>query len=91
MRTIAELMREWRTVAGHNTQSAGLELGLSSRSIEDIEQGRTRVGDVLTRHGLEAMIAQAKLHRMQDAGQRDAALVAVKEREKKSATRKKTA
>ena len=91
MRTIAELMRKWRTVAGHNTQSAGAELGLSSRSIEDIEQGRTRVDDVMTRHGLEAMIAQAKPHRMQDACQRDAALVAVKAREKKSATRKKTA
>ena len=84
-------MREWRAVAGHNTQSAGLELGLSSRSIEDIEQGRTRVDDVLTRHGLEAMIAQAKLHRMQNAGQRNAALAVVKERGKKSAPRKKTA
>lgn len=86
MKSVADLMREWRVTAGHNTQSAGRELGLSSRSIEDIEQGRTRVDDVLTRNGLEAMIAQARLRRMQDNGQRDA-----KERKKKSPARKNTA
>jgi predicted transcriptional regulator len=81
--TIADLMREWRRIAGLNTAEAGEELDLSSRSIEDIEQGRTRADDVLTRHGLEALIAQAKLHRLQDTGQRSAALAAVAERKKK--------
>lgn len=61
LRSNAELMKEWRHVAGHgNTRSAGAVLGLSARTIEDIEQGRRRVGDALTRIALETLIAQAK-------------------------------
>ena len=87
--SVADLMREWRRLAGLNTTQAGEELGLSSRSIEDIEQGRTRANDVLTRHGLEALIAQERLHKGHDRQQRDSALVAVAERERKIDRRRK--
>lgn len=87
--TVAELMREWRRIAGINTLTAGAELGLSSRSVEDIEQGRTRVDDVLTRRGLEALIAEAKLHARTDAAQAAAALAAVAEREGKVGRKRK--
>mgnify|MGYP000216909943 CR=1 FL=1 len=87
--SVAELMREWRRLTGLNTAAAGEELGVSSRTIEDIEQGRTRVDDVLTRYGLEALIAQAKLHSGHDRQQREAALVAVAERPKKVGKRRK--
>lgn len=90
MSSNAELMREWRRLTGLNTVGAGEELGLSSRSIEDIEQGRSRDGDALTQYGLEALIAQAKLHKGQDDSQRAAALAAVNERKKRSSSRKKT-
>lgn len=59
-KTVAELMREWRTLAGLNTAQAGERLGLSSRSIEDIEQGRRRAGDELTLIALEALIGELK-------------------------------
>lgn len=57
---VADLMRAWRRAAGLSTADAGARLGLSSRSIEDIEQGRRRVGDVLTRIALENLLASAK-------------------------------
>lgn len=82
--SVADLMREWRRLAGLNTAQAGEELGLSSRSIEDIEQGRTRSNDVLTHHGLEALIAQERLHKGHDQQQRDSALAAVAERKIKN-------
>jgi predicted transcriptional regulator len=58
-KTVAELMRTWRRLLDINTAEAGRQLGLSSRSIEDIEQGRTRVGDVLSRLALEALVHDA--------------------------------
>lgn len=59
-RSVADLMREWRRVAGINTAAAGERLGLSARSIEDIEQGRSRVDDALTRVALKKLIEDAK-------------------------------
>lgn len=41
----ADLMRETRRRFGINTEGMGRVLGLSSRAIEDIEQGRRRVDD----------------------------------------------
>lgn len=58
--TNAELMREWRRLAGLNTAAAGERLGLSSRAIEDIEQGRRRAGDELTSIALKKLIGDAK-------------------------------
>jgi transcriptional regulator with XRE-family HTH domain len=57
---VADLMREWRKLAGLNTAAAGERLGLSSRAIEDIEQGRRRVDDELTRVALKKLIDDAK-------------------------------
>lgn len=59
-KSVADLMREWRGLAGLNTAQAGERLGLSSRSIEDIEQGRRRAGDELTAIALEALIEDLK-------------------------------
>lgn len=59
-RSNADLMREWRRVAELNTAAAGERLGLSSRTVEDIEQGRSRVDDVLTRVALKKLIEDAK-------------------------------
>ena len=58
--SVAELMREWRTLAGLNTTEAGARLGLSGRAIEDIEQGRRRVDDELARIALNKLIDDAK-------------------------------
>ena len=85
-KTVAELLRIWRKLADINTAEAGKRLGLSSRSIEDIEQGRSRVDDVLTRLGLDALIHDAAHER--DC--REAALAVLNEREKKSRSRKKS-
>lgn len=84
-KTNAELMRIWRKLADINTAEAGKRLDLSPRSVEDIEQGRTRVGDVLTRLGLDALIHDAA----HDRDCREAALASIAEREKKSRPRKK--
>lgn len=43
--TNAARLREFRRRFDLNTEAAGRVLGLSSRAIEDIEQGRRRVGD----------------------------------------------
>ncbi len=59
-RSVADLMREWRGLAGLNTAQAGERLGLSSRSIEDIEQGRRRADDRLTEIALRKLIEDAK-------------------------------
>lgn len=56
---IADLMREWRRVAKLSTAAAGERLGMSKRSIEDIEQGRRRADDELTRIALERLIEEA--------------------------------
>lgn len=58
--TIADLMRAWRHAAGINTAAAGDRLGLSRRTIEDIEQGRARADDELTRIALESLIKTAR-------------------------------
>lgn len=59
-RTTASLMKEWRKIANINTAEAGSLLGLSSRTIEDIEQGRRRADDAVTRLALERLIAEFK-------------------------------
>lgn len=59
-RTTASLMKEWRKIANINTTEAGSLLGLSSRTIEDIEQGRRRADDEVTRLALERLIKKAK-------------------------------
>jgi transcriptional regulator with XRE-family HTH domain len=56
----ADLMRTWRAAAGLSTAQAGERLGLSPRTIEEIEQGRIRNGDALTRMGLKKLIEDAK-------------------------------
>jgi predicted transcriptional regulator len=56
----ASAMKEWRRLLGLNTAKAGAKLGLSSRAIEDIEQGRRRSGDVLTTIALASLLADAK-------------------------------
>lgn len=58
--TVADLMREWRKIAGLNTAAAGERLGLSARAIEDIEQGRRRADDKLSLLGLKKLIEDAK-------------------------------
>lgn len=58
--SVADLMRQWRRLAGLNTTAAGERLGLTSRAIEDIEQGRRRASDELTRIALKKLIRDAK-------------------------------
>lgn len=53
-------MRLWRRTADINTAEAGRQLGMSARSIEDIEQGRRRAGDKLTEIALRTLIAEAR-------------------------------
>jgi predicted transcriptional regulator len=57
---VADLMRAWRAAAQLSTAEAGARLGLSPRSIEDIEQGRRRADDELTRIALKKLIEDAK-------------------------------
>ena len=57
---VATLMRRWRHAARLNTAEAGRRLGLSGRSIEDIEQGRRRDGDILTWIALETLLERAE-------------------------------
>lgn len=59
-KAVADLMREWRNVAGLSTEQAGARVGLSARAIEDIEQGRRRAGDELTALGLKKLIETEK-------------------------------
>lgn len=59
-KSTAYLMREWRTITGLSASDAGARLGLSGRTIEDIEQGRSRAGDVLAQLGLQKLIEEAK-------------------------------
>jgi DNA-binding XRE family transcriptional regulator len=59
-KSVADLMRQWRQAAGINSASAGQRLGLSARTIEDIEQGRTRVDDELSRLGLKKLLDDEK-------------------------------
>jgi transcriptional regulator with XRE-family HTH domain len=59
-KSVADLMREWRKLAGLNTAAAGERLGLSPRAVEDIEQGRRRAGDELSRLGLKKLIESVK-------------------------------
>ena len=59
-RSNADLMREWRKLAGLNTARAGDRLNMSARAIEDIEQGRRRADDKLTEIALKKLIEDAK-------------------------------
>ena len=59
-KSVADLMRTWRADAGLSTAEAGERVGLSRRTIEDIEQGRIRVDDELTRAGLKYFLENAK-------------------------------
>lgn len=72
----AELMRTWRRLLEINTAQAGERLEMSPRAIEDIEQGRRRADDVLTRIALEALVHDAA----HEAECREAALAALKEK-----------
>lgn len=81
----AELMRQWRKLLEINTAEAGTRLGMSPRAIEDIEQGRRRAGDTLTRVALESLIYDAG----HEAEVKSAALAAVVERKKKAAVVRK--
>lgn len=58
--TVADLMRHWRTAASLTTAEAGERLGMSGRSIEDIEQGRRRDGDRLAEIALKKLIDDCK-------------------------------
>ena len=58
--TVAELMREWRKLAGLSRAEAGERLGLGEAAIRDIEQGLRRAGDVLSAEGLKNLIRAAK-------------------------------
>lgn len=60
-RTVASLMKEVRQRYKLSTIQAGKLLGLSSRTIEDIEQGRRREDDTLTRIALECLIEHTKI------------------------------
>ena len=59
-KSVADLMREWRALVGINAAEAGERLGMSSRSIENIEQGRRRADDELARIALKKLIEDAK-------------------------------
>ena len=77
-KTNAELMRTWRKLLEINTTQAGERLEMSSRAVEDIEQGRRRADDRLTRIALEALIYDAAHER--DC--REAAIAVLTERKK---------
>jgi len=51
----ADLMREWRALAGFTAKQAGLRLHVSERTIENIEQSRRREHDVFVRIALEKL------------------------------------
>ncbi len=59
-KSVADLMREWRRVAGLSREQAGDHLRLSANTIRDIEQGLSRADDMLARIALEKMIEDAK-------------------------------
>lgn len=67
-------MRAWRAAADLTTAEAGERVGLSRRTIEDIEQGRIRVDDELTR----AAIAQSLAPR-QRSQRKNASLMTAKQ------------
>lgn len=58
--TTADLMREWRRVAGLSREQAAVVTGLGAAAIRDIEQGLRRDGDYLTAMGLKKLIEDAK-------------------------------
>lgn len=60
-KSVADLMRTWRSLAGLSTAEAGARLGLTGRAIEDIEQGRRRADDELARIALKKLIADCKI------------------------------
>jgi ribosome-binding protein aMBF1 (putative translation factor) len=58
-KSVADLMRSWRSAAGLSTEDAGKRLNLSRRTIEDIELGRSRADDMLARIALNKLIEDA--------------------------------
>lgn len=72
-------MKKWRKLLKINTAEAGKRLEMSARTVEDIEQGRARSDDVLTRIALEQLVYEAA----HEADVKSAALAAVAERERK--------
>lgn len=59
-RSVADLMREWRRLAGLSREDAGARLGLGANAVRDIEQGLRRDEDELSRLGLEKLLADAR-------------------------------
>jgi transcriptional regulator with XRE-family HTH domain len=59
-KSVADLMRAWRTAAGLSREQAGEQLGLGATAIRDIEQGLRRDGDVLSRIALTKLLDDAK-------------------------------
>lgn len=57
--TTGDLMRQWRYRCQLTVADAGARLGLSGRTIQEIEQGRRRANDILTRIALLALIREA--------------------------------
>lgn len=59
-KSTADLMREWRRVAGLSRDQAASILGMAPGTLRDIEQGLSRAEDVLAQMGLKKMIEDAK-------------------------------
>lgn len=58
--SIADLMREWRRLAGLSRAEAAARLSMAVGTLRDIEQGLSRADDTLARMALEGLIAAAK-------------------------------
>lgn len=58
--SVADLMREWRRVAGLSRAEAAERIGMAPNGVRDIEQGLRRAGDLLTAEGLKKMISDVK-------------------------------
>ena len=58
--SIADLMREWRRLAGMSRADAAAMLRMAPGTLRDIEQGISRADDELARIALDALIAAEK-------------------------------
>lgn len=59
-KSIADLMREWRRLAGLSRADAAVRLDMAPGTLRDIEQGLSRADDALARIALEKLIDDAK-------------------------------
>ena len=59
-KSTADLMREWRRVAGLSRDQAAARLEMAPGTLRDIEQGLSRADDVLAQIGLKKLIEDAK-------------------------------